>query len=124
MTKFFSRQVEAFVRPGDVLIGLSTSGNSENVLRGLEEGNRKKALTVGWTGESGGKLSEVVELCLRIPSSNTQRIQESHITVGHILCGMVEDLITSKPLGSPQKKSRTKGLGSHKASTQPWQKYL
>ncbi|MCH8266662.1 MAG: D-sedoheptulose 7-phosphate isomerase [Acidobacteria bacterium] len=115
----FSRQVEAFVRPGDVLIGLSTSGNSKNVLRGLEEGNRKKALTVGWTGESGGKLPEVAALCLRIPSSDTQRIQECHITVGHILCGMVEDLITSKPQAAPQKKSRTKRLGSHKASAQP-----
>lgn len=115
----FSRQVEAFVRPGDVLIGLSTSGNSENVLRGLEEGNRRKALTVGWTGESGGKLPEVVELCLRIPSSDTQRIQECHITVGHILCGMVEDLIASKPQANPPKMSRTKRLGSHKASTPP-----
>ena len=115
----FSRQVEAFVRPGDVLIGLSTSGNSKNVLRGLEEGNRKKALTVGWTGESGGKLPEVAALCLRIPSSDTQRIQECHITVGHILCGMVEDLITSKPQAAPQKKSRTKRVGSHKASAQP-----
>ena len=115
----FSRQVEAFVRPGDVLIGLSTSGNSKNVLRGLEEGNRKKALTVGWTGESGGKLPEVAALCLRIPSSDTQRIQECHITVGHILCGMVEDLLASKPQASPQKKSRAKRLGSHKASAQP-----
>ncbi|MCZ6490754.1 MAG: D-sedoheptulose 7-phosphate isomerase [Acidobacteria bacterium] len=115
----FSRQVEAFVRPGDVLIGLSTSGNSKNVLRGLEEGNRKKALTVGWTGESGGKLPEVAALCLRIPSSDTQRIQECHITIGHILCGMVEDLIASKPQASPPKMSRTKRLGSHKASAQP-----
>ncbi len=115
----FSRQVEAFVRPGDVLIGLSTSGNSKNVLRGLEEGNRKKALTVGWTGESGGKLPEVVELCLRIPSSDTQRIQECHITVGHILCGMVEDLITSKPQAAPPKKSRAGAVDSRKAPAQP-----
>ena len=115
----FSRQVEAFVRPGDVLIGLSTSGNSENVLRGLEEGNRRKALTVGWTGESGGKLPEVVELCLRIPSSDTQRIQECHITVGHIFCGMVEDLIHSKPQADPPQKGRSKRLESRKASTQP-----
>ena len=89
----FARQVEALVRRGDVLIGLSTSGNSGNVLRAMEVGNRKRALTVGWTGERGGRLAKRVQICLRIPSRNTQRIQEAHITVGHILCGIIEDVL-------------------------------
>ena len=89
----FARQVEAFVHPGDVLIGLSTSGNSANVIRALQVGREKKALTVGWTGESGSRVAEVAELCLRVPSEDTQRIQEAHVMIGHILCGIVEDLL-------------------------------
>ena len=89
----FARQVEALVRPGDVLIGLSTSGNSQNVVRALQVGREKKALTVGWTGEPGGRVAKVAELCMRVPSKDTQRIQEAHITIGHILCGIVEDLL-------------------------------
>ena len=89
----FARQVEALVRRGDVLIGLSTSGNSGNVLRAIAVGKRKRALTVGWTGERGGRLAKRVQICLRIPSRNTQRIQEAHITVGHILCGIIEDVL-------------------------------
>ncbi len=88
----FARQVEALARPGDVLVGLSTSGNSENVLRALQVGKEKNVLTVGWTGEPGGRLAEVAHLCLRVPSHDTQRIQEAHITIGHIVCGLVEDL--------------------------------
>ncbi|MBI4443863.1 MAG: SIS domain-containing protein [Acidobacteria bacterium] len=89
----FARQVEALVREGDLLIGLSTSGNSTNVVRAIQAGNQKKALTVGWTGQPGGRLADVAQLCLRVPSRDTQRIQECHITIGHILCGLVEDLL-------------------------------
>ena len=92
----FARQVEALVREGDLLIGLSTSGNSANVVRAIEAGNQKKAVTVGWTGQPGGRLAQVAQLCLRIPSRDTQRIQECHITIGHILCGLVEDLLAGK----------------------------
>ncbi|MBI4460363.1 MAG: D-sedoheptulose 7-phosphate isomerase [Acidobacteria bacterium] len=92
----FARQVEALVRPSDVLIGISTSGNSDNVIRALQAGRDKNAFTVGWTGNSGGRLAEAAELCLRIPSQDTQRIQEAHITVGHILCGIVEDLLEGR----------------------------
>lgn len=92
----FARQVEAFVQPGDVLIGISTSGNSDNVVRAVQKGNDKQALTVAWTGESGGRLAEVAQLCLRVPSKNTQRIQECHITIGHIICEIVEDLLQSE----------------------------
>ena len=100
----FSRQVEALVRPGDMLIGLSTSGNSENVLRAMQAGSAKKARTVGWTGMDGGRLKKIVQVCLLIPSRDTQRIQESHITVGHIVCGLVEDLLGERT--GKSKKSR------------------
>ncbi len=96
----FARQVEALANPGDVLIGISTSGNSENVLRAMQMGNEKKALTVGWTGEKGGRLELVAQLCLRVPSNNTQRIQECHITIGHIVCGIVEELLQDQ-MGQP-----------------------
>jgi D-sedoheptulose 7-phosphate isomerase len=89
----FARQVEALVRPADLLIAISTSGNSESVLRAVARANDRGAFTAGWTGESGGALLQRVRLCLRIPSHDTQRIQEAHITVGHIVCGIVEDLL-------------------------------
>jgi D-sedoheptulose 7-phosphate isomerase len=92
----FSRQVEALVRAGDMLIGLSTSGNSESVLRAIQAANERKARTVGWTGLDGGRLCQLAGLCLLIPSRDTQRIQESHITIGHILCGLVEDLLEGR----------------------------
>lgn len=89
----FSRQVEALLYTGDMLIGLSTSGDSESVLRAIQVAKRRNARTVGWTGEHGGRLRKLAEICLRVPSENTQRIQESHITIGHIVCGLVEDLV-------------------------------
>lgn len=108
----FARQVEAQVRPKDLLIGISTSGNSENVLRAIEAGNQRKALTVGWTGESGGRLTAVSQVCLRIPSQDAQRIQEAHITVGHILCGMVEELLDEKQ-NVPQSRKRKPLTADH-----------
>ena len=92
----FSRQVEAHLRIGDMLIGLSTSGNSENILRAMEVANTRNTRTVGLTGLDGGRLRELARLCLCIPSRDTQRIQESHITIGHIVCGLVEDLLEGR----------------------------
>ena len=89
----FSRQVEAHLRIGDMLIGLSTSGNSESVLKAMQVASRRNARTAGWTGMDGGLLKKLVEICLLVPSNDTQRIQESHITIGHIVCGLVEDLL-------------------------------
>jgi len=89
----FARQVEALIRPADLLIGISTSGNSKSVLRAIVRANKRKTFTVGWTGETGGRLAKLAQLSLRVPSRDTQRIQESHITIGHILCGLVEDLL-------------------------------
>ena len=97
--EIFSRQVEALIRPGDMLIGLSTSGNSESVLRAIQAANERKARTVGWTGRDGGRLREIARVCLLIPSRDTQRIQEAHITVGHIVCGLVEDLLDERAEG-------------------------
>jgi D-sedoheptulose 7-phosphate isomerase len=90
----FARQAEALVRSGDMLVAISTSGNSASVVKAVERANERGAFTVGWTGETGGSLAKVTKLCLCVPSRDTQRIQESHITIGHIVCGLVEDLLT------------------------------
>ena len=87
----FARQVEALGSAGDVLIGLSTSGNSANVLQAVEQAKRREIMTVGFTGRGGGKLAEIADLCFRAPADETPTIQECHITVGHLLCQLVED---------------------------------
>lgn len=86
----FSRQVRALAAAGDVVIGISTSGRSPNVILALEQARAKGALAVAFTG-SGGALKEAADLCLDVPSSDTPRIQEVHITAGHIICALVEE---------------------------------
>lgn len=86
----FERQVSSFVEEGDIAIGISTSGNSPNVIKGLLKAKEKGAVSIGFTGEKPSKVEEIVDLCLKIPSSDTPRIQEGHITVGHIICYLVE----------------------------------
>ncbi len=86
----FSRQVEALAKPGDILVLISTSGNSNNVLFAAEQARKQRVFTVGLTGASGGKLGPAVDLLLAVPSRETQRIQEAHILLGHIYCGLVE----------------------------------
>jgi D-sedoheptulose 7-phosphate isomerase len=86
----FSRQIEAFGRPGDIAIALSTSGNSPNVLHGVATANKADLLTFGLTGRSGGKLHSIVKECICVPSDETPRIQECHTLVGHILSQIVE----------------------------------
>ena len=86
----FQRQIQALGREGDVFFGLSTSGRSPNVVAAIQECKRLGIVTVGMTGSGGGDMLELCDYCLRIPSDNTARIQESHITVGHIICSMVE----------------------------------
>jgi len=85
----FARQVKGLVREGDIVIGISTSGNSPNVLRGTEQAKQMGAITVAFTGQ-GGKLKELTDYVLSIPSNDTPRIQEAHITAGHIICYLVE----------------------------------
>ncbi len=88
----FARQVEALVNPGDIVIGISTRGNSPNVIKGIEEAKRRGAITMAFTGASGGKLkgNGNVDYLLTVPSEDTPCIQESHIMVGHIICYLVE----------------------------------
>ncbi len=86
----FSKQVEALAAEGDVVIGISTSGHSKNVIKAIEVAKEKRAKTIGLTGGDGGKLAEIVDLAIIVPSNNTPRIQESHITIGHIICNLVE----------------------------------
>ena len=89
----FARQVEALVRPGDVVIAISTSGNSENVIRGLTAARGKGAVAAGLTGHGGGRMVGAAEPLLIVPSDDTARIQEMHITLGHMLCGALEEEI-------------------------------
>jgi len=89
----FSRQIEAWGEPGDVALALSTSGNSPNVIRALETAREKGLITVGLAGEGGGKMRELCDYCLCIPSRDTPRIQEAHILIGHILCEIVEQYL-------------------------------
>jgi len=86
----FARQIQAFGRKGDVAIGISTSGNSANVLRAMETAKAMGLHTIALTGEGGGKLAGLVDVCFRVPSSSVSHIQETHITVGHALCDVVE----------------------------------
>lgn len=94
--KLFERQVQACARAGDVVVGLSTSGNSVNVLKGLDMARAMGAYTVGFTGEEGGRMKDKVDTCLRMPSRETPRIQECHIVVGHLICGLVEQIMFPK----------------------------
>lgn len=86
----FARQIEALCRPEDLVIGITTSGNSKNVVNAIIEANAIGATTVGLTGGTGGKLTELCKFNLVMPSSDTPRIQEAHIFIGHSLCGMLE----------------------------------
>ncbi len=88
----FARQIESLVLPGDVLVALSTSGTSSNIISGVEAGRRREAFLVGLTGEAGGALAGKVDLLLNVPSRDPQRIQEAHITIGHIVCALVEQI--------------------------------
>ncbi len=89
----FARQVEAFVQPGDVVVGITTSGNSPNVVRGLEEANRIGATTIVFTGNGGGKVAEVADIVLVGPDGHSALVQEVHITLGHIVCELVEQAL-------------------------------
>jgi D-sedoheptulose 7-phosphate isomerase len=91
----FARQVEAFAKPGDIFAGISTSGNSKNVVLAAQAAQNNGCYTIGLTGSKGGKLNNTVDLCLCIESESTPRIQEAHILVWHIICELVEDALFS-----------------------------
>ncbi|GJL62302.1 MAG: phosphoheptose isomerase [Nitrospirales bacterium] len=87
----FSRQIEAHGKKGDVAIAISTSGNSPNVLRGIQVAHERGLVTIGWTGQTGGQLMDLVDYSFQVPSTVTARIQECHITLGHVLCEIIEE---------------------------------
>jgi D-sedoheptulose 7-phosphate isomerase len=88
----YSRLIKGIGKPGDVLVGLSTSGNSKNIVSAFETAREKGMITIGFTGSTGGKLKDLSDHLINIPSDDTPRIQESHITVGHIICQFVEEI--------------------------------
>ena len=87
----FARELSAHARPGDVLLAISTSGNSANILRAIEAARNHKVSVIGLTGGNGGRMRSVCDLCLSVPSKSTARIQEMHITIGHAICELLEE---------------------------------
>ena len=92
----YSRMIEASAKQGDVLVAISTSGNSENIVKAIETAKQKKMLVVGMTGETGGKMATLCDMLINVPSSCTPRIQEAHIMIGHIICELIESTIFPK----------------------------
>lgn len=97
-SEIYARQLKAFAQEGDVVIAISTSGNSPNVINGVEVAKKKNLTTIGFTGYDGGELALKVDYVFKVPSADTPRIQETHITLGHILCQMIEDILFKSPL--------------------------
>ena len=93
----YSRIIEGIGQEGDILVGLSTSGNSGNIIKAFEVAKEKKIVTVGFTGTGGGKMKPVSDYLINIPSTDTPRIQESHIMAGHIICQLVEEIYFKTP---------------------------
>ncbi|MFR9166720.1 MAG: SIS domain-containing protein [Dysgonomonas sp.] len=94
--EIYARLIGGIGRKGDILFGLSTSGNSKNILKAIEKAKEKNIFSITLTGDSGGKMKESADICICIPSDDTPRIQEAHITIGHIICEIVEESIFSK----------------------------
>jgi D-sedoheptulose 7-phosphate isomerase len=94
--ELFARQIRAHGQKGDIAIAISTSGNSPNVLKGVEAAKAYGMTTLAWTGGTGGKLAGLVDFPFVVPSASTARIQESHITLGHVLCELIEDHLLGK----------------------------
>ena len=92
----FSRQIQGLGDEGDVLIAISTSGNSKNIINAIKQAKYKKLKTISLTGKTGGDLDGIADITIKVPSNDTQRIQESHIMIGQILCGLLEKSIIKK----------------------------
>tara|TARA_S200000501_G_C20681172_1_gene680820 strand:- start:48 stop:629 length:582 start_codon:yes stop_codon:yes gene_type:complete len=91
----YARMLQAAGRKGDVLFGISTSGNSPNVVKAIEKANEIGLTTIGFTGQDGGKMNAICDLMIKIPSDDTPRIQEAHILIGHIICQLIEEELFS-----------------------------
>lgn len=98
----FSRQLEAIAGDKDVLIAITTSGASPSILKAVETAHLKGVVVIGLTGETGGQLKDVADLTIMVPSDNTARIQEAHITIGHIICHLVEKGLFNESSGIPR----------------------
>ena len=96
-SEIFARQLKSLSNEGDVVVAISTSGNSGNVLKAMDAARRKKLRTIAFTGTKGEKLASKADLAFVVPSDNTPRIQETHITLGHVLCQMVEEILFDTP---------------------------
>ena len=94
--KLFARQLQAMAQKGDIFIGISTSGNSKNILEGLDFCKKEGIFSLGLTGQSGGAMKDLCDLCIQVPSNETPRIQEAHILIGHIICATVEEELFGK----------------------------
>jgi D-sedoheptulose 7-phosphate isomerase len=92
----YSRMIKGSGRKGDLLFAFSTSGNSKNIVLALEEARKQEMITIGFTGASGGKMNEICDYILKVPSNDTPRIQESHIMAGHIICQLIEEKLFQK----------------------------
>jgi len=91
--KLFSRQIQAIGRAGDIFLGYSTSGNSENIIKGFEMARSLGIITIGFTGNRNGKVNCLSDFLIAVPSADTPKIQEGHLVLGHILCGLIENII-------------------------------
>ncbi|HIC4154398.1 TPA: D-sedoheptulose 7-phosphate isomerase [Campylobacter jejuni] len=98
----FARQVQAQGVKGDVFIGISTSGNSKNILKALELCKQKEIISIGLSGASGGAMNELCDYCIKVPSTCTPRIQEVHILIGHIICAIIEEELFGKGFSCKQ----------------------
>ncbi len=95
----FSRQLEGMGQEGDIFIGISTSGNSVNIIKAFESAKKKNIMTVALTGRDGGEMAKMADIALVVPSNATPRIQESHILIGHIICDIIEKEIFGEGVG-------------------------
>ena len=95
-SQIFSKQLEGIGTEGDIAIGISTSGNSKNIIEGLKFAKKIKLFTIGFTGKNGGKINNIVDICINVPSDDTPRIQEVHIMIGHIICEIIEKELFKK----------------------------
>lgn len=96
-TEVFSRQLKSIAQEGDIVIAISTSGNSGNVLKAMDVARKKRVRTIAFTGAKGERLASKADYAFIVPSENTPRIQETHITLGHVLCQMVEEILFETP---------------------------
>ena len=106
----FERLVDGLGRPGDALIGISTSGSSRNIVRAISRAKEKGIFTVGFLGGSGGVLADMVDLPIVVPSESTQYIQESHIAIGHILCELIEEMLYGTMHSAPDQTINNRGI--------------